>query len=26
SIGTKVYDGSIQNDLNQLAKSFQQMK
>ncbi|MGK9044652.1 F0F1 ATP synthase subunit delta [Mammaliicoccus vitulinus] len=26
SIGTKVYDGSIQNDLNQLSKSFQQMK
>lgn len=26
SIGTKVYDGSIQNDLNQLTKSFQQMK
>ena len=26
TIGTKVYDGSIQNDLNQLTKSFHQMK
>nr|WP_263315076.1 F0F1 ATP synthase subunit delta [Mammaliicoccus sp. Marseille-Q6498] len=26
TIGTKVYDGSIQNDLNQLKKSFQQTK
>lgn len=26
TIGTKVYDGSVQNDLNQLTKSFKQMK